>query len=153
MPEANESEPNAKLFTLEQANAMLPLVKAIVRDLSNLSKDVVDRRERLMALRENHPQKRDDIYQQELLQIEEELVKDAQRLRDYVEELQALGIEPKNGLEGIVDFRCLIDGHVAYLCWKLDEPEITHWHELDGGFAGRKPLPPEWLENRPAVKN
>ena len=57
-----------------------------------------------------------------------------------MEELRDLGVEPKNGPEGLVDFPSLLDGRVVYLCWKLDETEVAHWHEIDGGFAGRQPL-------------
>lgn len=151
MPSPNEREPSQKIFTLEQANAMLPLVGAIVKDLADLSRDVIDRRERLLTLRDNQPSSKKDIYQQELQQIEEELEADSKRLRDYVLELQSLGVEPKNGPEGIVDFPCLIHDHVALLCWKLGETEITHWHEIDAGFAGRQELPSELTERRPEI--
>jgi hypothetical protein len=130
-----------KIFTLEQANAMLPLVSAIVRDLSSLSREVLERRERLAFLLAGRNDRSRDLYRDELKQIEEELQKDNERLRDYVEELQELGVEPKHPTEGLVDFRCLMDGRVVYLCWKLGEPEIRFWHELEAGFAGRQPLP------------
>src|SRR5688500_8068379 len=136
------SEP--KIFTLEQANAMLPLVRAIVRDLSVLSRDVLDRRERLALLMSGRDAESSNLYRDELAQIAEELDKDNQRLHDYIRELHELGVEPKNGPEGLVDFRCLMDGRVVYLCWKLDEPEIRFWHELDTGFAGRQPVPDKW---------
>jgi hypothetical protein len=129
-----------KIFTLEQANAMLPLVRAIMKDLAELSRDVLERRERLAFLLSGRDAKSSDLYRDELAQIEEELQKDNERLRDYVRELHELGVEPKNGPEGLVDFRCLMDGRVVYLCWKLGEPKIGHWHELDAGFAGRQPL-------------
>ncbi len=134
----------SKIFTLEQANSMLPLVRAIVRDLSQLSRDVLDRRERLAFLSSGRDGNSKDPYGDELAQIEEELHKDNDRLRDYVRELYELGVEPKNGPEGLVDFRCLMEGRVVYLCWKFDESEIRHWHELDAGFAGRQPLPDDW---------
>jgi hypothetical protein len=133
-----------RIFTLEQANAMLPLVRAIVRDLAELSRDVLERRERLAFLLAGRDANSKDLYSDELAQIEEELHKDNERLRDFVRELHELGVEPKNGPEGLVDFRCLMDGRVVYLCWKYDEPEIRHWHELDAGFAGRQPLPHDW---------
>ena len=34
----------------------------------------------------------------------------------------------------------MMDGRVVYLCWKLGEPEILFWHEIDGGFRNRQPL-------------
>src|SRR5436853_2892513 len=96
-------------FTVEQANAMLPLVRAIVKDLAELSRDVIDRRERLAHLLSARNGQSTDVYGEELTQIEEELEKDGRRLRDYVEELLKLGVEPKNGPEGLVYFPALKD--------------------------------------------
>jgi hypothetical protein len=130
-------------FTVEQANAMLPLVRAVAKDLSDLSRDVIERRERLAHLQAGRSKQSTDLYGEELSQIEEELEKDGNRLREYVEELKRLGVEPKNGPEGLVDFPTLIDGREAYLCWKLGEPEVLYWHELEAGFAGRQSLTAE----------
>ena len=41
---------------------------------------------------------------------------------------------------GLVDFPSLIDGREVYLCWLLDEPAVGHWHGVEAGFAGRRPL-------------
>jgi hypothetical protein len=129
-----------KHFTIEQANAMLPLVRAITSDLANLSRDVIERRDRLAHLLAGRNGQATDIYGEELSQIEEELEKDGRRLGEYIEELKKLGVEPKNPPEGLVDFPTLIDGREAFLCWKLDEPEVSFWHELEAGFAGRQSL-------------
>ena len=129
-----------KFFTIDEANAMLPLVRAIVKDLTELSRDVYERRQRLSVLLAGRSSNQQDVYSEELEQIEEELEKDGQRLREYVLELQRLGLEPKNGLEGLVDFPTLVDDEPAYLCWKLGEPEVLFWHDLESGFAGRQPL-------------
>jgi len=134
------SLPETKFFSLEQANAALPLVRAIVRDMSELSRDLIERRERLATLMAGREQRPDNPYHQELAQMEEELAKDADRLREYVLELQALGVEPKNGPEGLVDFPTFVHGRPAYLCWKLGEPEVAFWHDLEAGFAGRQRL-------------
>ncbi len=129
-----------KIFTVEAANASLPLVRAIVADLAQLSREVVERRERLSLLLAGRERGVQDAYGEELSQIEEELEKDSQRLQEYVDELQQLGVEPKNGPDGLVDFPALLDGRPIYLCWKLGEAEVLHWHELDAGFRGRQPL-------------
>jgi hypothetical protein len=129
-----------KLFTVESANATLPLVKAIVADLSHLSREVLERRERLALLRGSREPESRDPYSEELAQIEDELEKDTLALKGFVDELRALGVEPKNGLEGIIDFPSHMDGRVVFLCWRLGEPEVLHWHEIEGGFAGRQPL-------------
>ena len=65
-----------RLFTLEQANAVLPLVKAITSDLAQLSREVIERRERLAFLSGRRPAGSRDLYGEELVQIEEELEKD-----------------------------------------------------------------------------
>lgn len=129
-----------RLFTVDQANAALPLVRAIAQDLANLSSEVIERRQRIAHLRGGRNADSNDPYSSELAQIEEELERDAERLEDYVEELRDLGVEPKYGPEGLVDFPSLIDGRVVFLCWKIGEPEITCWHEIDAGFRGRQPL-------------
>ena len=41
---------------------------------------------------------------------------------------------------GLIDFPALRDGREVYLCWLCGEPEVSHWHEPDSGFAGRRPL-------------
>jgi len=129
-----------KLFTVEEANATLPLVRTIASDMANLARDVVERRERLALLTEGRDRQEDSPYREELVQVEQELEKDAQRLQGYVNELTQLGVEPKNAIEGLLDFPSVMDGRVVYLCWKLDEPEVLHWHEIDAGFDGRQPL-------------
>ena len=130
----------ARLFTIEQANAMLPLVRAITTDLARLGSDVMERRHRLALVAEGRKLKPGDPYSDELAHMQDELEKDQLKLREYVEELQELGVEPKGAIEGLVDFPCLMDGRVVYLCWKLGEERITHWHEVDAGFTGRQPI-------------
>lgn len=129
-----------RLFTVEEANSTLPLVQAIVRDVVRVSHEIVERRERLCQVRGGRKPKPGDPYSEELAQIEESLEQERAKLYEYAEELRELGVELKDGLSGLVDFRCRMDGRVVYLCWKLGEPEVLHWHELDSGFSGRRPL-------------
>ena len=130
----------SRLFTIEQANATLPLVRAICTDLATLAREVMERRHRLALLTAGRDLKPGDVYGEELAQVEADLEKDTQRLQGYIDELNDLGVEAKGVLDGLVDFPSLMDGRVVYLCWRLGEPEVLHWHELDAGFAGRQPL-------------
>lgn len=129
-----------KVFTIVQANAALPLVRAIATDLAALAREVLERKERLAHLLNGREPERSDPYRSELAEAEAELERDNQRLHEYVEELRDLGVEPKNALDGLLDFPATIDGRLVYLCWKLGEPEVLYWHELDAGFIGRQPL-------------
>jgi len=131
-----------KFFTVQQANQTLPLVRVIVQDIVDLFREVQERRERVDRIKEARGSRRqeENVYSEELEQIEEEIEKDIERLKAFVDELQAIGVEFKDPMIGLVDFPTRMDGREAYLCWKLGEGEIGHWHELDGGYKGRRPL-------------
>jgi hypothetical protein len=133
----------AESFTIEQANAMLPLVRAIVTDLVNLSQEVIERRRSLSYLLSGHNAKENDLYHQELLQVEKDLERDSKQLQEYVEELRSLGVEPLHGPEGIVTFPSMRDGQKIYLSWKLGDAEVTHWHEDGPGLRRRRPIAAE----------
>ncbi len=138
MSYTRDDHPFKKLFTLEEANAALPLVKAIAADLLELSRDVIERRQRLDMLSFGRDVSAEDPYTEELAEVERELEQDAQQLAEYVAELREIGVEPKNPTMGLVDFPCDLNGRIVLLCWKLDEDSVEHWHELDAGFAGRQ---------------
>ncbi len=129
-----------RTFTVEEANATLPLVRAICQDLSSLSSEVIERKERLSVLLAGRDENRDDLYRQELLQIKEELERDTQRIDEFIQELRDLGVEPKGGSEGLVNFPSMLDGRVVFLSWKLDDAEVLYWHEIEEGFTARQPL-------------
>ena len=132
-----------KIFTPAEANATLPLVSAIVSDLVDLSRELTERRQRLALLQVGKAGNPHDPYHEELVQVQEEMEKDTLRLRDYVEELRALGVEPKSGTEGLVDFPALLNGRKVYLCWKLGESRVLFWHDLEAGYIGRQPVRPD----------
>lgn len=119
---------------------MLPLVRAIATDLSSLARELADRQRRLVSLRSQRKARGNDVYSEELEQVEREMAKDFERMKEYVQELADLGVEPKGADDGLVDFPAMFDGRLVYLCWRLGEPEVSHWHEIDAGFAGRQPL-------------
>jgi len=54
--------------------------------------------------------------------------------------LERLDIVVRDLERGLIDFPSLLDGEEVYLCWLLDEPSIGHWHAVETGFGGRRPL-------------
>jgi len=64
-----------------------------------------------------------------------------ERIRAAVERVQRPGCVIKDLDQGLVDFYSLDGDRLIFLCWRLGEAEVAHWHTLDGGFATRKPLP------------
>lgn len=140
-----------RLFTVEEANLRLPLVRAIVQDIVNLFRDVQQRRERLASVKQLRGEGASSsrFHSEETDQIEEEITKDEEKLAEFVRELHELGVEFKDPVLGLVDFPAQMDDRVVHLCWKLDEPEVQFWHELDAGFAGRQLLLAESVTGEP----
>ena len=130
-----------KYFTPAQANAALPLVRAIVGDIVALANDLRDRHESLARLRQaDRKSAPSTAHQEELDLARAEFERGKTRMQELERELADLGIELKDYFTGLVDFWCRLDGRDVYLCWKLGEPEVAHWHELNAGFAGRRKL-------------
>ena len=57
-----------------------------------------------------------------------------------LEELDRLDVVVRDADRGLVDFPALREGEEVYLCWLVGELEVTHWHALEAGFQGRRPL-------------
>jgi hypothetical protein len=129
-----------KHFSVAQANASLPLIRAIVRDITELAREVQERHDRVACLLPGDGPAIGEAHREEVQQIQEQMERDQERMREYVEELQNLGVELKDYHTGLVDFPHWMDGREVLLCWRLGEPEVAHWHELDAGFAGRQKL-------------
>lgn len=132
-------ETEKKYFTPEQANAMLPLVRSIVKDISELAIRLRDRQARLDRMQRGGVG-RGLITDAQLEEEQAAWEIDSEKLQACAAELHDLGVELKDPFVGLVDFPCWCDGREIYLCWKLDEPQLGWWHEVDAGFAGRRPL-------------
>lgn len=69
------------------------------------------------------------------------------RMRGLVDQMQAevawldeRSIVLRDIATGLVDLPALVAGRQVWLCWRLGEDAVGWWHELDAGFAGRRPL-------------
>jgi hypothetical protein len=128
-----------KIFTIEEANRTLPLVSRIVDDLVRDHRIWEDKvREFELATVGSSPEHPDAIA--ELLQSEAQRL--ARDIEGYIAELNDLGVIVKGMDTGLVDFRGQMDGREVYYCWKLGEPSVMYWHEIDAGFVGRQRLHP-----------
>ena len=130
-----------KFFTAAEANSTLPLVRVIVRDITALARELRERHERLNRLKPGDRFRLSDAHDEELRQVQAELERGQEKMADYVRELAQLGVELKDYFTGLIDFPSLMNGRPVYLCWRLGEAEVAHWHELEAGFAGRQKLP------------
>jgi len=131
-----------KVFTVEQANRALPLVRRIVQDIVAEHpqwKDLVSRYE--LAAAGARPEWGESPEQ---LKLRGEIDVLARRINGYVDELAGVGCLLKGFEEGLVDFYGYQEGRLVFLCWRLGEERVTHWHDLDAGFGGRRPIAPEF---------
>jgi hypothetical protein len=71
----------------------------------------------------------------------------AQALKNAVERIEELGVLIKDLDIGLVDFPTLFRGEEVYLCWRMDEADIDHWHGIHEGFAGRRPIDKNFVDN------
>jgi len=127
-----------KTYTLEEANAMLPLLRVILRDVTNLQAEQRERYNRLIRLQKTEGM--DKAHKEEVQQMVEEFERGQDKMREYEFELEKLNVELKDYDTGLIDFRHMKDGREVYLCWKLGEECVAHWHELNAGFSGRQKI-------------
>ena len=129
---------NKRRFSLKQANKALPLVSRIVRDIVATHQNITALQGKPIAT----TGKSGKIVKPEkpTKPMDKELEAVVDRLQSFVDELTSIGVELKDYQTGLVDFIGRHQGRDVYLCWKLGEESITHWHELHTGFAGRLPV-------------
>ena len=78
---------------------------------------------------------------QEQVALKAQIDSVAGKINEFLEELEQIGCEFKGFDQGLIDFHGRLDEREILWCWQLGEERITHWHELEAGFAGRQPLP------------
>jgi hypothetical protein len=124
-----------KLFTIQEANAMLPNVRIILANIQQAHRKLSRYRDEAKKASEGAEQGGGGItdgvaYAALLTELTVQLA-----------ELDSLGVQLKDFERGLVDFPSLRDGRVVLLCWQVGEgDELEWWHDVDAGFAGRTPL-------------
>jgi hypothetical protein len=124
-----------KLFTVEEANSLLPSVRPIVRSIQRSHRRVVTFRTAANQAAEGAESGGGGL--QDGPRYARLLVE----LSTYAGQLESLGIQLKDYHQGLIDFPSMRDGRVVLLCWKADEgDQLEWWHDVEEGFAGRQPL-------------
>jgi hypothetical protein len=133
------SRKKKRFFTPTEAQKMLPLVRAIVKDIVELAHSLRDQHTRLQRLNDGGIRK--GLITREQLADEQIAFDNGQdRLKELVDELTALGVELKDFYSGLIDFPCWMEDREVCLCWKHGEGDLAWWHEVDAGYRGRQPL-------------
>jgi hypothetical protein len=124
-----------KIFSVEEANALLPTVRGILRRIRRAHKRLLSyqtaAKEAADAAEQGGGGMADGVRYAVILM----------ELTTFMSEIESLGVQLKDFTRGLVDFPSLRDGRVVLLCWQLDEGDsVEWWHDVDAGFAGRTPL-------------
>ena len=130
-----------RTFTLNEAQSLLPVLESLLRTAIQAKKVVDEADAEQQALQHrvflNGGMFLDIV---PLAQRKAERAKAEQRAKDALAEIDSIGVQVKDLSIGLLDFPCEVEGRTILLCWKLGEKSITHWHGLEEGFAGRKPI-------------
>jgi len=124
-----------KIFTVDEANALLPSVKGIVANIRKFHKDLSKYRSQsklaAAAAENGGGGVSNGVHYAKLVTS----------LTGEMSQLDSLGVQLKDFERGLIDFPSMRDGRVILLCWQLGEgDELEWWHDVDAGFSGRTPL-------------
>ena len=128
-----------KIFTVDEANRMLPLVTSIAEDIVAAYADVNSALQTYEAAKVDA--ERDPRAEAALRQCDADVGDVLDRFQGLIQEMEALGGTVKDYEHGFVDFYGDVGGEIVYLCWSRGESAISHWHRLEEGFAKRRDLP------------
>ena len=136
LPTNTEAQtPDMKLFTIQEANALLPSVRTIVGKIQKAHGHVARYRDEASKAAESAEKGGGGV------STGLDYAKALTDLADQIARLETLGVQLKDFERGLVDFPSLRDGRVVLLCWQMGEgDELEWWHDVDAGFAGRTPL-------------
>ena len=138
-----------RIFTVGEANRLVGEMEAVIAEIERLRSQLEQHSQELGIL--------DALWGLKVLETENPDHGEFERHRAAIDrivarieglvrnDILARGIRfPTGGIEhGLLDFPTTFDGRVVYLCWKRGESQVSHWHEINGGFAGRQPLTTE----------
>lgn len=137
-----------RYFTLDQAQRLLPEILQGLNRVKALHEIYKEAAGEIQATARRVVQMggvRVDL--QHLSGLKQRRDSSSAHIKEVVESIQSHGCLVKDIQAGLVDFPALYKGEEVYLCWKLGERGIGHWHRVEEGFPGRKPIDRDFLDN------
>lgn len=121
-----------RLFSVDEANALLPTLLPLLERLQEVQQRLADRA-LLQRLRTAAAGNGGGVAAREVMSTGDEFGR-------ITAEIESLGVVVRDAASGLVDFPAERDGDAVYLCWRVGEDAVGHWHGRDSGFMGRQPL-------------
>lgn len=129
------------VFSIEQARSMLPLLRLIVTDISLSHRELTERRSNLRRMLRNHQgNSKFKVYDQEIVEIQNDLKDQTAHLEEYISELEQLGVILRSAHDGIVDFPTMIEDSPAFFTWQMEQSDVSEFHWANESTADRRPL-------------
>jgi hypothetical protein len=134
----------SKIFTLNEAQTVLPVVEALLRR-AQAAATLTGELEQEMQHLSHRIFRSGGMHVNVTVAARRRAQRDKamQEAKDTLAEIDSIGVVVKDLDQGLLDFPSVMDGKTVLLCWKLGEPGIAYWHTEEEGFAGRKPLDPQ----------
>ncbi len=140
MKDNTESTKTIKRFTLDEANAMLPLVRSIVSDIREVFRTVIGRRTDLHRLLRKGARTAGQLYDDEVAESRADLQEEYDQIWRFREELESLGVFLRQPEDGWIEFPASIVGREGFFSWRLGEVNIEFWRESNAPWSSRKAL-------------
>ena len=122
-----------RYFTLQQAQKILVEIRPLVDEIQAIRQEILSRKPEVWQVVERAAGNGGS-------QAASKLVREFERLDALVHQVQDMGALFKDINMGLLDFPALRNGREVYLCWKHGEKDIEFWHEIETGYAGRRPI-------------
>lgn len=136
-----------RFYDIDEANAAIPELDGIVSALASQRAELVRIRDEVLARQAAGEPDPAVAGGADTAVVSEELRFTRLRMQGLVDQMaagvariEAMGITLRDIPDGLVDFPALVNGRQVWLCWKLGESAVEHWHTLESGFGGRQPL-------------
>ena len=126
----SDSPNEPRLFTADEANALLPVVAPLVEQLRDAQREMEDRHDQVTSIVAGNGGGEPGA----------KFLEATQTAASALGHLEALGIVVRDPSTGLIDFPAIRDGQEIFLCWRIGEDAVAWWHPVDTGIAGRQPL-------------
>ena len=130
-----------KTFTLEEAHSLLPVLESLLKRAVEGKQSAEEAEAGLADLARRvylAGGMRVDVVK--VAKQRADVESHMQRVRESIAEIDSIGVQVKDIEAGLLDFPCRVDDQVVLLCWRMGETSIDHWHTMESGFQGRKPI-------------
>ncbi len=122
-----------RYFSIEEANRALDVIRPLMDEVQASRTAILARRPELWPALERAAGNGGNS-------ALSGMIKEFDRLNDLVHQIMATGAQIKDLNTGLLDFPAWRGDHEVLLCWRHGERQVLFWHELDAGFAGRRPI-------------